>query len=305
MASPDPTRRDVEVSLPLWMRLKAWWHGYDLQATRRLKELEVGHDVSFEAELEPWEKAEYLVPQLIWGEGFLTPGGAERVAELVKPLALDKSMSVLDVGGHLGGQARLIARDFGAWVTAVEADTQLAEVAGLLSEREGLGKKAEFHSFKPDSVEFRNNAFDVAISTDALYRVESKRALLIAVGKALKKRAQFMLSDYIRDESVADTSALDAWIKIEPSAVHLWTETEYRACFKGLKLDARVVSDVSVQLRSTIVAGFADYLNEAAKSGVEDRLQEALVNEVERWLRFVAALDSGALKAVRIHALRG
>ncbi|WP_162906486.1 methyltransferase domain-containing protein [Algihabitans albus] len=299
------TRLDPSVSLPLRMRLKAWWHGYDLQVTRRLKELEENdHGVSLEVEEQPWDGPKFKVPQLIWGEGFLTPGGAERTAELVKPLALDKSMSVLDIGGHLGGQARLIAKDFGAWVTAVEPDPELAAVADLLSEREGLGKKADFHAVDPDSAAFRKNAFDVAISTDALYTIESKRPLLAAVGKALKKRSQLLLSDYIRDETVSDTAALEAWMKLEPRPVHLWNETEYRACLKKLRLDTRVFSDESIQLRGTIVAGFSRYLSEAAQSGVEENLQQALVYEVERWVRLVAALDSGAVKAVRIYALR-
>lgn len=307
MARSGSTPRGMAVSLPLRTRLKAWWHGYDLEVIRRFKgfePLENNHGVSFEAELQPWEKPELLVPQLIWGEGFLTPGGASRTAELVKPLGLDESMSVLDIGSHLGGQARLIARDFGSWVTGVETDPELTEVAKLMSEKEGLGKKALVHRFEPSSVEFRQNAFDVAVSTDALYRIEDKETLLSAVDEALKGRSQIMIADYVRDSDVADSTALDAWVKAEPGPVHLWTERDYRSLFTDLKFDLRICSDVTDTLRSTILASFSEYLKEAATSGVEDRLRDTLVGEVERWMRLVAALDSGAVKALRLHAFR-
>ncbi|WP_421707291.1 methyltransferase domain-containing protein [Algihabitans sp.] len=307
MASQMSTRRDPALSLPFRMRLKAWWHGYDLHVIRKLKdaEPEEEHDISGELEAEPWEQPRFLVPQMIWGEGFLTPGGAERAAELVRPLAIDASMSILELGGQLGGQARLLARDFGAWVTSVETDAEVADLAELMSERADLVKKTEFHVVDPASAAFRSKAFDVAVSTDILYAIENKQPLMLAVGKALKKRAQVLFCDFIRDESVSDTTALEAWIAVEPRPVHLWSEAQYRACLKKLRLDARVFNDESEKLRGIVVTGFSKYLTEASTSGVADDLRQPLVREVERWVRLVAALDSGALKAVRIYALRG
>ncbi len=306
--SASSRARDIQhVSLPLSVRLKAWWHGYDLQLIRKQRleaALRRQHGVAFEAERQAWEVPHLKVPQLIWGEGFLTPGGATRAAELVKPLGLDESMSVLDIGCGLGGQARLMARDFGAWVTGIEADRELAEAAKLMSEKEGMGRKAQVHGFEPSDVEFRQRAFDVAISTDALYRIETKSSLLGAVSEALKGRAQIVLTDYVRDEEVTQTGALDAWLGSEPGAPELWTAREYRSCLNRLKFDIRVFSDVSEELRRLVIGGFADYLNGAARGGVEPQLQAPLVNEVERWTRLVAALDSGALKAVRVYAQR-
>jgi 2-polyprenyl-3-methyl-5-hydroxy-6-metoxy-1,4-benzoquinol methylase len=307
--SSDAVRRSqaapAATHLPLSLRLKAWWHGYDLRAIRRQMELQAKqHGVSYEHELQPWERGLLKVQQMIWGEGFLGPGGAERAAELVKPLGLDESMSVLEIGCGLGGQARLIAREHGSWVTGIEADRELADVARLMSEKAGFGKKAQVHAFDPEHVEFRQRSFDVAISTDALYRIADKERLLHAISEALKGRAQILLVDFLRNEEATDETALKAWMETEPAPPELWTERDYRKCLNDLKFDVRVCHDVSQEMRSTIVGGFTHYLNGAAQAGVDPALQELLVAEVERWTRTVAALDSGALRAVRLYGQR-
>ena len=51
--------------------------------------------------------------QAIWGDGFLSPGGPEEIAEIVAGLDLD-GKTVLDIGFGIGGPAAILARDFGS-----------------------------------------------------------------------------------------------------------------------------------------------------------------------------------------------
>ena len=51
--------------------------------------------------------------QLVWGPGFLSPGGPQEVGEIVKRLGLG-DRRVLDIGCGTGGPAIVLARDFGA-----------------------------------------------------------------------------------------------------------------------------------------------------------------------------------------------
>jgi 2-polyprenyl-3-methyl-5-hydroxy-6-metoxy-1,4-benzoquinol methylase len=305
MSAPDADRRGPHASLPLGLRLRAWWHGYDLQVRARHAgpAALAAHGVGYDATRAPWDRPDLKVPQMIWGEGFLAPGGTARSDELVKPLGLDETMSVLEIGAGLGGQTRTIARSFGTWVTGIEADRGLADIARMMSEKDGLAKKAQIHPFDPGEVEFRQRAFDVALSTDALYRIEPKERLLAAVSDALKGRCQVLIVDYVRGEA-ADRTALETWAAVEQAPVHLWDEREYRDCLNDLKFDVRVCSDVSAEQRRTVIAGFAGFLDGAARSGIAEDLQEVLVREVERWTRLVAALDSGAVRAVRLYAQR-
>src|SRR5215213_10397260 len=79
--------------------------------------------------------------QLLWGEGFISPGGAEEVARTVEGVDLhDKE--VLDLGVGLAGPACLLVETHGAArVTGVDVqDVVLAKAAALVRER-GLAER--------------------------------------------------------------------------------------------------------------------------------------------------------------------
>ena len=56
--------------------------------------------------------------QLVWGAGFLSPGGPQEVGEIVKRLDLG-DRRVLDIGCGTGGPAIVLARDYGARVVMI------------------------------------------------------------------------------------------------------------------------------------------------------------------------------------------
>ena len=102
--------------------------------------------------------------QAIWGEGFNTPGGAPFVLDLVKPFAINNSMSVLDFGCGPGGGARAIAKEFDVWTTGVERDKALAELGKLLSTRAGLERKADIQPYDHDNFVQRSGGFDCILT---------------------------------------------------------------------------------------------------------------------------------------------
>ena len=67
--------------------------------------------------------------QFMWGEGFLSPGGPEEVAEMVAGIDLT-GKRVLDVGSGLGGVDILLAVKHGAAeVVGIDVEPQLVDVA--------------------------------------------------------------------------------------------------------------------------------------------------------------------------------
>jgi hypothetical protein len=52
--------------------------------------------------------------QFMWGEGFLSPGGPEEVAELVADIDLS-GRRILDIGSGLGRVDVLLANAHGSW----------------------------------------------------------------------------------------------------------------------------------------------------------------------------------------------
>ena len=82
------------------------------------------------------------IAQLVWGDGFNSPGGVAMATELSQPLGLDKSSSMIELGAGMGGDTREIAAATGAYVTAWEIDPELAEEGAVQADVVGLEKKA-------------------------------------------------------------------------------------------------------------------------------------------------------------------
>ena len=66
--------------------------------------------------------------ELIWGRGFMTPGGPENVRKTVRGLDLRDKL-VLDIGSGIGGPALVLAQEFGARVIGLDLEEPLVRRA--------------------------------------------------------------------------------------------------------------------------------------------------------------------------------
>ena len=87
----------------------------------------------------------------LWGEGFLAPGGREEILRLAVPLGLSASSSVLLLGAAAGGPPRTLATDLNVWVTCLEQDPVLRELAARRIQRAGapIAKRATVGEWIP------------------------------------------------------------------------------------------------------------------------------------------------------------
>jgi phosphoethanolamine N-methyltransferase len=93
---------------------------------------------------EPGEYDEGMLAllQLIWGDGFLSPGGADELARLFEGVDI-RACEVLDIGCGLGAIDELLITQYGASsVVGIDVDPALLE--GLLARVERAGLPAEF-----------------------------------------------------------------------------------------------------------------------------------------------------------------
>jgi phosphoethanolamine N-methyltransferase len=134
--------------------------------------------------------------QLTWGEGFLSPGGAEEVAEMFVGLDL-RGLEVLDIGSGLGGVDLLLAREHGAGrVVGVDVEPGLVERAAAAAERGGLGDRLAFRLIEPGPLPFAAGSFDVVTSKDAIIQVEDKDALYAEAIRVLRPGGWLVVSDW-------------------------------------------------------------------------------------------------------------
>ena len=154
--------------------------------------------------------------QFMWGEGFLSPGGPEEVAEMVSGLDLG-GKRVLDIGSGLGGVDILLATAHGAGeVLGIDVEPHLVEAARALIARRGLADLITFQLVEPGPLPLPNSCFDVVFSKDAMVHIENKAALYSEVLRILKPGGWFTAADWLWSDGAAESPVVDAWLSKGP-----------------------------------------------------------------------------------------
>ena len=84
---------------------------------------------------------------------------------------------VLDVGGGLGGAARLLARMFDARVTVLDLTEAFCQVGAELTRRTGLAERVTFRQGTALDLPFPDERFDVAWTQHSSMNVDDKERL--------------------------------------------------------------------------------------------------------------------------------
>lgn len=304
MAAEQTSKGPPSAKIPFKLRLKAWWDGNDLQVKPPAAPGGDKPVVPGDSRALSWSEARIGLSQKIWGEGFSSPGEEDYILSLVKSLGLTPAMSVLDLGAGLGGAGRVMAQNFGCWVTSMEANPDLANAGNETSVKMGLAKKAPVEHFDPETIELKENAYDCVFSQGALFTMPGKERLLQQIDGSLKDRGQLLLTDFVKTEAASDDGALSEWIAKEPLKPQVWSIEDYTSYVEALGYDVRVIEDMSDRFKTMVLKGWAAFLSSIDKAGLDHETGAALVTEVELWTRRTQTLESGALRVSRLHALK-
>jgi phosphoethanolamine N-methyltransferase len=135
--------------------------------------------------------------EVLWGEGYLSPGGAEEVARVLDGIDLT-GRRVLDVSCGSGGIALSLAADYGAaHVTGIDVeDTVLGKAQDRAASR-GLEGQVEFRKVAPGPLPFPAGHFDVVFSKDSIVHIPDKTAVFADIHRVLKPAGPLAMSDWL------------------------------------------------------------------------------------------------------------
>jgi len=150
---------------------------------------------------------------LVWGPGFLSPGGAREVARIASGLDLNNAL-VLDIGCGTGGPAIVLVRDLGTRVICVDVEQQLLDRASALANEAGVGDQIEYRLVTPGPLPFEDDSFDAVFSKDALIHIRDKKALYAEILRVLKPGGAFAASDCLSGENAADDKAFQHYLSL-------------------------------------------------------------------------------------------
>lgn len=122
-------------------------------------------------------------------------GGRASTAELARLAGLHHDHIVLDVGGGIGGPARLLAAEFGCHVTVLDFTREFIDVGCHLTSRTGLSDRVSFLHGDALALPFPPASFDIVLSQHASMNIADKPQLYSQVYRVLKPGGSFAFHD--------------------------------------------------------------------------------------------------------------
>jgi SAM-dependent methyltransferase len=243
------------------------------------------------------------VRQFLWGPGFVIPGDTEHVLGLVRPFGLTPSMTMLDVSAGLGGPARAVAEATGATVAGLERDPDLARRGMALALAAQVHRRAPVGVYDPEGFVLPRAHYDCALAREATYTVRDKERFLRVLMQGLKPQGAIVLTDFVLDRSVGGRGQLADWAPLPDYPPFLWTLERYVDCLRSLGFEPFIVAQIGAAYRGMIITGWTRLARLPELRHLPRAHFLPIIDEAERAMRTIEALDNGLLRMVHIAAV--
>ena len=241
--------------------------------------------------------------ELIWGEGFLSPGGPAEVTETLAGRDI-RGAEVLDIGCGIGGVDLLLVERFGAArVVGIDVEEPNLTLARRRAAEKGLAQRVSYQVIeaKPGPLPFPAASFDVVFSKDALIHIPDKEALFSDIHRLLRPGGRFIASDWLRSDDNPPSPAMERYIASEGLSFAMASPARYRRAMEQAGFRA-----IDIRDRNAWYAALARTELAAISGPLHARLIE-LVGEDETkreafiWSCMIPVLESGELRPTHLY----
>jgi phosphoethanolamine N-methyltransferase len=234
--------------------------------------------------------------ELVWGEGFMAPGGEGNVAKMVEGIELE-GRRVLDVGCGIGGPACILAGKYGAHVVGTDLEPPLIEGARRRAADLGLGDRTKFEVVTPGPLTFADDSFDLVVSSGGVTQTADKLGIFRECRRVLKPGGTFSAYDWMRSgrEYSAD---MRYWFEMEGLTYAMETPRGQEATLREADFDDVRVVDGSAWYRTQVRAEYERLRTREYPRLVELVGREAADHAVENWRATVVVCEKGEMLQV-------
>jgi hypothetical protein len=143
-----------------------------------------------------WSTHRIAAVEALWGEGFTGPGGARETLRLATPMGLNQSLTLLLLGGGLGGPATAIATKYGAWVESFEADEEQAAIAEQRRRGDPALRRVSVGGWSREAPSFKPQSAHHVLALEAL-RGAPLAPVLAGVARALRPHGHIVMTEMV------------------------------------------------------------------------------------------------------------
>ena len=242
--------------------------------------------------------------QLVWGDGFLSPGGSEEVARMFEGSDIS-GCHVLDIGCGLGAIDQLLVSRHGAGsVVGIDIDPVLLREMDARIERAGLADRIRSRLVEPGPLPFAEGSFDVVFSKDSMVQIPEKTALFAEVNRVLRPGGRFIASDWLRGGQGMYSAEMVEFFRLEGIAYNMASIAQSMAALHAAgfaEVEGRDRNDWYLALARREVAAMEGPMKPVILEAIgADRTEHFIAN----WRQLVVVLARGELRPAHLRALR-
>jgi ubiquinone/menaquinone biosynthesis C-methylase UbiE len=242
--------------------------------------------------------------QVLWGEGFLSPGGAAEVACLLEGSDIG-GCSVLDIGCGLGAVDELLVGRHGARsVLGIDVDPGLLATMAQRIERAGLAGQISTLCVKPGPLPLPDGSFDVVFSKDAIVQIPDKASVFAEAYRVLRPGGWLIVSDWLRGGSGTYSAEMLEFFRLEGIAYNMANLAESAAALERTGFVETEVRDRNEWYRDLARRELAALEGEL-RAAVAERIGPVRTEHfVNNWRQLVRVLERGELRPAHLKARR-
>jgi ubiquinone/menaquinone biosynthesis C-methylase UbiE len=258
---------------------------------------------------QPSEPGEYddgmrALLQIIWGDGFLSPGGAAEIERLLEGSDIG-GCSVLDVGCGLGAIDELLVREYGAAsVVGIDVDPLLLADMQARIERAQMTDRIRGVQVVAGPLPFADNSFDVVFSKDSLVQIPDKPAIFAEVLRVLRPGGRFIASDWLRGGGADYSAEMMEYFRLEGIAYNMATLAESAEALRAARFE-----HVEIRDRHDWYLDLAQRELEAMEGSLNPLIVHRIGPErarhfIDNWRQLVVVLRRGELRPGHLKAVK-
>lgn len=240
--------------------------------------------------------------ELVWGEGFMAPGGEGHVAKMVEGLELE-GRRVLDLGCGLGGPACVLAGKYGAHVVGIDLEPPLIDRARKRAARLGLRERTRFEVVEAGPLGFDDESFDLVLSSGGVTQTGDKLGLFREFLRVLEPGGVVSAYDWMKSEGEYSED-MRYWFEMEGLTYAMETPRGQEALLREAGFDEVHAVDASAWYRKRVRAEYEEMRTRNFPRLVERIGREAADRAVENWRATVVVCEKGEMLQVYTRARR-
>jgi ubiquinone/menaquinone biosynthesis C-methylase UbiE len=229
--------------------------------------------------------------EIIWGRGFMAPGGEGNIANLLEELDV-RNKRVLDIGCGIGGPAFVLAEKYGANVVGIDIESEVVARARRSAKELEIDTRCEFLLVEPGPMSFPDDSFDIVLSSGVIMQIEDKQQVFEEALRVLKPGGVLTSYDWMKpDREFSDD--MRYWFKMERLTYDMKTFAEYEALLRDAGFMEIQLSDRSDWYRRKVKKEYEQIQRELFPRMVQSLGKREADHFVENWRSMMVVCEKG------------